>query len=113
MVKRRLYMIRYFLLVLTIALFSVSCTKQKQAKWMYYQETICADKWEYTINNEKLKDNVVAYLQTKGVTVYEMEIFRIGEPETCSACTCKTGRRYKLKVKKSDVSDAKSEGLYE
>jgi hypothetical protein len=86
---------------------------QSSVQWMIYNETYCSDKWTYDINNEKLKDNVVAYLKSNGVKVYEIEIFSDLTPETCTACTCKSGRRIKCKVPRRDVSAAKKQGFYE
>jgi hypothetical protein len=80
---------------------------------MYYDETSCADKWTYSHINEVLKDNVTNYLKSKKIKIYEMEIFNNSDPEACTACTCKTGRRYKLKVQRGDVDKAKGEGLFE
>ena len=107
-------MLRAFSISLVLTALMWGCAKpSKKVTWMYYEETYCADRWTYTNSNERLKENARAYLASKGVTVYEMEIFLHAEPEACKACTCKTGRRYKMKVKSSDVEDAKREGLYE
>ncbi len=102
---------KLYLLLLVFSLALTSCSKQRKSTWMYYDETSCADKWAFHNTNEILKDNAMKYLESKKITVYEMEIFRFTEPETCSACTCKTGRRYKAKVKNGDVKEAKREGF--
>lgn len=105
-------MLRSLLLILVLATATPACHKKKNITWMYYEETRCADRWAYTNINQTLKENVIGYLRSKGITAYEMEIFIITEPEACKACTCKTGRRFKLKVKTSDVEKARGEGLY-
>jgi hypothetical protein len=104
---------RFYLILLVLSLTVVSCNKSRKSVWMYYDETSCADKWTHVNNNEKLKNNVIDYLGTKNIKIYEMEIFVVGNAESCSACTCKTGRRYKIKVQRNDVSKAENEGLYQ
>lgn len=97
-----------------VVLFSLSgCTKSGNVKWVYYDETQCADKWTYTNNNESLKLNVISYMKSKGITIYEMEIFNDRTAESCTECSCKSGRRLKCKVKKSDLKEIKQEGFYE
>jgi hypothetical protein len=91
----------------------LGCTKSGNVRWVYYDETNCADRWEYTNNNEKLKDNIIEYLDGRGVTVHEIEIFRRLEAESCSDCNCRTGRQIKCKIKKSDLDNARSEGFRE
>ena len=103
--------IRTFLLVSLLSLFLMNCSKSKFT-WMYYDETSCSDKWTFDINNEKLKDNVIAYMDTKGVKILEIEIYVDGTAEACTACTCKTGRRIKCKVKGREEDNLQSEGFY-
>jgi hypothetical protein len=99
-----------------MALFAVlfiSCNKKSHIRWVYYDETRCADKWAFTHNNEALKDNVVSYMKSKNITIYELEIFNDRPAESCGECYCKSGRRIKCKIKKSDLKDIKKEGFYE
>jgi hypothetical protein len=102
------------LIVLSALLLLVfsGCIKPKMS-WVYYDETRCADKWEYTHNNERLKENFTTYYKSQGVRIYEVEIFSDGAAETCSECSCKTGRRFKAKVKKSEVKNLKNAGFYQ
>lgn len=112
-----LYMVTYLrkfkstFLILVVTTLLFGCGKSN-VKWVVYDETYCADKWDYNINNEKLKDNVVSYMKSKSIKIYELEIFSDRTAESCSACTCKSGRRFKCKVKKNDVNDAKALGFY-
>jgi hypothetical protein len=99
--------------VLVITAFLAACGKSGNVKWVHYDETRCADKWDYDINNEKLKDNVVSYLGSKGVKVFEIEIFTDIPAQPCTDCTCKTGRRIKCKIKKREVKNVTGEGFYE
>lgn len=90
----------------------MGCTKSNM-KWVNYDETQCADRWEFNINNEKLKENVTSYYKGKGVRIYDIEIYTDHGPETCLECNCKTGRRFHCKVKNGDLSSMKSDGFYE
>lgn len=108
----RMSRVRSLFVVMSVALIFMSCNKTNM-KWVYYDETICADRWEFNINNEKLKDNVTSYFKSRGVRIYEIEIFTDRAPDNCSNCDCKTGRRFKCKVKRLDVSSMNAEGFYE
>jgi len=103
--------LKTFFLIAIFSLFLLNCSKSKFV-WMYYNETSCSDKWSYDINNEKLKDNVTAYLDSKGIKVLEIEIYVDGTAEVCTACTCKTGRRIKVKVKGREEDNLQGEGFY-
>ena len=91
----------------------VSCTKPRNIKWVYYDQTLCADKWGPYTSNEDLKIKITDYFDGIGIEVYDIEIFNFGTPETCLACTCKTGKTIKLKIKKKHLDDIKKEGFYE
>lgn len=101
-----------FLLVVVSTLF-FGCSKSYRFRWVSYDETNCADRWERNMNNERLKDNVITYLEGKGVKVYEIEIMSDRTADACTECTCKSGRRIKIKVNRGDLKSAKSEGFYE
>ena len=103
--------LRSLFLILAASFLFAGCGKN-QFVWMNYDETSCADKWSFDLNNERLKDNVTAYLDSKGIKVLEIEIFVDGTAETCLACTCKTGRRIKCKVKKKEEDNLQGEGFY-
>jgi hypothetical protein len=100
-------------LSLIISVFLLGCGKSMSVKWVYYDETQCADKWDFSPINEKLKENVTNYLNSKDIKVLEIEIFNDRTPDACTSCNCKTGRRVKVKVKKRDLSEIKSEQFYE
>jgi hypothetical protein len=102
----------FTLFVLITAALHTGCTKSNM-RWVFYDETLCADRWEYHINNEKLKTNFVNYYDGKGVRIYDVEIFSDIAADPCADCTCKTGRRFKAKVKKGDVEGLKSDGFYQ
>lgn len=80
---------------------------------MYYDQTVCSDKWGSYTNNEDLKIKIKDYLAGKNIEAYDIEIFNTGTPDNCLDCYCKTGKKIKLKVKKKDLNNIKSEGFYE
>ena len=104
----------FFFLGLLAALFVfVTCGKRNDILWVYYDETNCADRWQPNHNNELLKDNLKEYYDTKGVHIYDVEIFLDRTPEGCPDCLCKTGRRFKAKIKGKDLKALKADGFYE
>jgi hypothetical protein len=105
--------LKVFFGVLVLSAIIAGCGKSGNVKWVHYDETYCSDKWDYNASNEKLKENVVNYLDKNGVKVFEIEIFNDITPDACTDCTCKTGRRMKCKIKKREVKNVKSLGFYE
>jgi len=91
----------------------VGCGKRNDIVWVYYDETRCADRWERSNSNEKLKDNIVNYYDKNGSTIYDLEIFFDRTPDTCFDCICKTGRRVKAKIKGRDLENLKADGFYQ
>src|SRR5687767_6820550 len=105
---RKIYQTRSLCFPIVVLILMSGCGKNAtNVQWVYYDETRCADKWTYTNNNEALKQNVISYMKSKGITIHEMEIFNDRTAESCSECYCKSGRRMKCKVKKSDVKEIK------
>lgn len=100
------------ILVFTV-LFFAGCGKRNDMIWVYYDETNCADQWTPNHNNEMLKDNFVSYYDNRGIRIYDVEIFFDNAPENCSECLCKTGRRFKAKVKGKDLKELKADGFYQ
>ena len=114
--KRLKNRIRFFSLssLILITLLALNGCQKLNVIWVKYDETQCSDQWDYNDNNEVLKEHVETYLKGKGVKVLEMEIFIDADPQqNCSACTCKTGRTIKVKIKKRDLDDAKNLGFYQ
>ena len=102
----------FFVLSVFIAVIA-GCGKSGNVRWVHYDETNCADRWERSNNNEKLKENIVNYLDEKGIKVFEIEIFSDRTADACTDCNCKSGRRVKCKVSRGDAKDIKKEGFYE
>lgn len=100
-------------LLFLLVLFFSTCTKPLSVKWVQYDETNCADRWDHVMNNEKQKDIIVSYLKSNGIKVFEIEIFSDKPAEACSSCECKTGRTIKCKIGKRDLNDIKSYGFYQ
>lgn len=112
MFKLHLHLRVLFALILATCLFT-QCAKTGKTKWLYYNQTQCADKWGSYTNNEDLKLKITEYFDSKGIDVYDIEIFSNGTPDACLDCTCKTGRRIKLKIMKRNLDEMKEEGFYE
>lgn len=100
-------------MLFSILLLPVSCSKHGNTNWLWYDQTQCADKWGPYKNNEDLKNVITTYFDEKGIKVYDIEIFSNGTVDSCLACSCKTGKRIKLKVKSRDLKAIKDEGFYE
>lgn len=100
-------------LLALVLVFALSCSKHGNTKWLWYDQTQCADKWGPYKNNEDLKNIMTAYFDERGIKVYDIEIFGNGVADSCLACPCKTGKRIKLKVKSRDLQAIKDEGFYE
>jgi len=114
LIFRSKFLIR-FLLVATLfsgSVFTSSCIKSNGTEWLFYDETSCADAWPFAAVNEKLKENITEHYKEKGIRIYDLEIFVDRTPEVCAACTCKTGRRVKVKVKSRDVEAMQEEKFY-
>ena len=92
---------------------ATSCAKHGNTYWLWYDQTLCSDKWGTYKNNEDLKRVMLEYFDSKSIKVYDIEIFSNGTVDGCLSCSCKTGKRIKLKVKKRDLKAIKEEGFYQ
>ncbi|MEI6020171.1 MAG: hypothetical protein WCR21_03515 [Bacteroidota bacterium] len=99
--------------LLFVLLFFGACRKSSNYKWLNYDETFCADAWSASNNNETLKQNVVEFMKTKDITVYDSEIFVAKDAEPSTTCSNKTGRIIKCKIKEGKAFDIKAFGFYE
>ena len=103
------------LAIIIIALASVLFSAcQKDTVWVYYDETGCADKWgvKNVPDAEKIK-NVKKYLRRRGIHVITLEITNDGIFDLCEACYCKTGKRIKCEIYKTDLHKAYNENFYQ
>jgi hypothetical protein len=97
--------------LMIIALF-LACGKYTNVSWVFYNETQCGDPWERTNNNEVLKNNITEHFKSKGVRIFEIEIFTDASAQGCTACHCTTGRVIKVKVKNRDVDSMEANGFH-
>ncbi|WP_192822420.1 hypothetical protein [Rufibacter sp. LB8] len=74
-------------------------------QWLSYSETQCADPWGYCNKTPDKRVCVREYVENNGYTVQEISVT---EPKdgygTCLACTCPSGRVFKVKVAEQDVA---------
>lgn len=111
--KRSSYILVLLLVLGVFALFVPGCKKNTTYKWVNYDETFCADGWEFTANNETLKNNITEHFNKKDIKIYDIEIFTDRDPEQFLICSNKTGRRLHCKVKLKNLDDMKAMGFYE
>ncbi len=111
--RKTLILIVLVSLMVSVTSVLTSSCKSNSNKWVYYDETYCADFWKYSGNNEVLKQNIVDFFKTEGVSILDLEIYVDRTEEINNTCQNKTGRRVKCKVKEKDVSRMKSRGFYE
>jgi len=90
-----------FFILLAISVYSCSDRGYYSTEF-YYEETYCSDPWQQNTtwdNDNELKTLISSYL-TDSLTIEfsNLRITEEGTPDTCSACTCKTGRYIRLNV---------------
>lgn len=100
-------------LLLTLQLVLSSCNKPLKERWVYYDETYCADGWVYSGVNEVLKQNIIDYFKAKNISIYDIEIFVDRQADQNSSCLNKSGRRIRCKIGKRDLDEIKEHGFYE
>ncbi len=82
------------LITISICLFSCSKNHLVGDKFvtLSYSQTYCSDAWVTGSNDSLTRINVVNYLKSKNLDVYSLDIQLKNSPETCNACSCKTGK---------------------
>ncbi len=106
------------ILLLTLSIIGIttlnSCEKLTATTQMYYDETYCADQWgQNTVSDDDKKKNIEKYLKNKDIKIFKVEITNDGTLELCFACSCKTGKRIKCKVKESDIESMQNEKFHQ
>ena len=93
---------KILLLCVVIIFTAFSCEKENDdpdAILTCYDETQCADPWVKRTQDAETISNVKDYLSSRDIDVLNIQISNDGVYESCRACSCKTGRRIKVKIK--------------
>ena len=88
---------------------------KKDTVWVYYNETLCADKWGHSDDSDKERLKAVKqYLNNKQIHVYKIELIFDETPAEiwCFACICKNGNIIKCKINEDDLQKAINENFY-
>ncbi|MGV3540851.1 MAG: hypothetical protein ACO1OQ_13640 [Rufibacter sp.] len=82
------------------------------AQWLAYPETQCADPWGYCNKSPDKTVCVKEHLENLGVTVLEVTVKgNLGNGVVCEACSCPSGRTFKVKVYAQDVDKVLAVGF--
>ena len=88
------------------------CTNSILKSCVVYEQTNCSDPWgHYDLEIEEIIDNLTVYFDELGVKLHDVFHDEFGIIQNCYGCGCTTGRRFWVKVKKSDISTMVEEGF--
>ena len=114
--KSKYLLEKQFLFIISIILFSFSCTKINQTTF-YWDETGCSDPWldfyfADTFSQEALNNAIRDYLLNENIDLISLSHeYDSSKAEFCLACHCKTGKVFELIVPKNDKRKMKRLGL--
>tara|TARA_B100001057_G_scaffold98476_1_gene95219 strand:- start:1476 stop:1850 length:375 start_codon:yes stop_codon:yes gene_type:complete len=114
--KSKYLLEKQFLFIISIILFSFSCTKINQTTF-YWDETGCSDPWldfytADTFSQEALNNAIRDYLLIENIDLISLSHeYDSSKAEFCLACHCKTGKVFELIVPKNDKRKMKRLGL--
>ena len=114
--KSKYLLKKQFLFIISIILFSFSCTKINQTTF-YCDETGCSDHWldfytADTFSQEALNNAIRDYLLNENIDLISLSHeYDSSKAEFCLACHCKTGKVFELIVPKNDKRKMKRLGL--
>lgn len=99
-----------FLLIIA-GILLVSCNYDTKMK---YNETQCADEWNYDPDINVHKNNIKHYLLTKGIETGDIQIVTTPiSGMVCEACTCPSDRTIYITVTPNDKAKAIAAGFVE
>ena len=114
--KSKYLLEKQFLFIISIILFSFSCTKINQTTF-YWDETGCSDPWldfysADTFSQETLNNAIRDYFLSQNIDLISLSHeYDSSKAEFCLACHCKTGKVFELIVSKNDKRKMKNLGL--
>lgn len=105
--------------LLTMLLMAFSCEEETASLEegnlvrMVIEETQCANPWEMAQDQNEYKENIRAYLKSKGINATSVEILDELPPATalCHACSCWSGVNIYITVPSSEVEKARPLGF--
>lgn len=94
--------------------FDCNCISSFGKTCLVYEQTYCADPWgNSSLEDEKIAENLNSYFQNLGVEINDICFDEEGTIENCYACSCKSGRRIKVKVKNKNWEILRNLGFTE
>lgn len=97
-----------YISILLIAVSVFSCTKTKsigedEYVTLSYDQTFCADPWGADSNDTITLNQVSHYLDSVDLYIAALNIQNVTSPETCFACSCKTGKKIYVSTLNSET----------
>jgi hypothetical protein len=100
-----------FLCLATLGL--VGCEKYRFDKEVLYEQTFCAEAWDYGDTDAETVDQMVAFLDKNGVKLRDARLVSERSPDGCYACNCKSGRVFYGRVREKDLAAVQKLGFRE
>jgi len=95
-----------------VALFN-NCEESDDRIWLWYAETYCSDPWgEVSAAEEVREQEILQFLKSEGINVFQIEIMDGGTVEHCRACHCTTGKLIKCRLRDTEVGSMKAIGFF-
>jgi hypothetical protein len=93
---------------------SCNCVSTNGKTCVIYEETYCADPWgQGFVNDNDLKNEINLFLISLTIDLDEIGIEVTSSPESCNACSCKSGRTICGIVDNEDLQLIKELGFTE
>lgn len=102
------------ILLICIGLALLSCSSDDDAGdtiLVLYNQTYCSDSWGTAETDTDLADIIKNHFQSVNIEIYDVSIDNNGTPESCLACSCLSGKRIILEIKKEDINFIKEHGF--
>ena len=102
---------RSILLVGILTILFFSCEKKgSDLIWVYISETQCANEWDrFGLNSTE--DNLVEYLKSHDIPIFDFNIEVYSAGPFCNACTCPSGRNIQVLIDADDSSKIEKLGF--
>lgn len=85
--------------------------------WMCYDETKCENPWNFNWFQKPTEEQILGAikgdLSGREIIVLEINSFIKKDFISCEACSCSTGKKYYIRVNKSEIEKLKALKFYE